>query len=88
MGTKRCRESETKGSNKGWQRRHEETEKETQRETKDTMKTKETYSIIIILLIQRERERERERERKVASETMIWQMNRETTQTNGSRLGV
>ena len=31
---------------------------------------------------------ERERERKVASETMIWQMNRETTQTNGSRLGV
>ena len=86
MGTKRCRESETKGSNKGWQRRHEETEKETQRETKDTMKTKETYSIIIILLIQRERERERER--KVASETMIWQMNRETRQTNESRLGV
>ena len=84
MGTKRCRESETKGSNKGWQRRHEETEKETQRETKDTMKTKETCSIIIILLIQRERERER----KVASETMIWQMNRETRQTNESRLGV
>ena len=52
------------------------------------MKTKETCSIIIILLIQRERERERERERKVASETMIWQMNRETRQTNESRLGV
>ena len=48
------------------------------------MKTKETCSIIIILLIQRERERER----KVASETMIWQMNRETRQTNESRLGV